>query len=53
MSTDGIDIVNINCGYDGDVSITTLYHSTPSNMRVFPSTLNQVIRSTYEPFMKK
>lgn len=53
MSADGIDIVNINCGYDGDVSITTLYHSTPSNMRVFPSTLNQVIRSTYEPFMKK
>lgn len=53
MSADGIDIVNINCGYDGGVSITTLYHSTPSNMRVFPSTLNQVIRSTYEPFMKK
>lgn len=53
LNADSIDIVNINCRYDGNVSITTLYHSIPSNMRVFPHTLNQVIRDTYEPFMKK
>lgn len=48
-----IDIVNIKCKNDDSISITTLYHSIPSSMHVFPSTLSQVIHSTYKPFMKK
>lgn len=53
MSADGIDTVNVKCRDDGSVSLITLYHSIPSDMRVFPNELIQIIHNTYEPFMKK